>query len=485
MLKVTLSRLELGPATKAAIHEQFTGGDGQVWVTSNVKVDGVDDTGSARVPASALQGNQLNLKEVLNQPDAKDVSAAQLVEVRFELSVEGRTVDATIARRLDRPFASRTERSPSSGSSPAYHLHWAARNSENPDSREITGQSTHRSLSEMPEPQQTVARKQLSTIHTAAVHPCFANVPSVDSALIIDCEEFSPPVSDFRNWAHAGWGHRSGFFHQRRDIMQCRSDVCETCMNAGRSKSDIRAIVLHETAAWGQLDRGFPGGRAWRNEGSNLKNTAAQFCVHTDGSIAQHYDVVQRVSHAHGSMNSHSIGIEFTNPVWVSRGDVESDNTVILPGSMLGAGDRWDTVKSWNSNNKRCVVPPQEILESLYALVDTLIFHLEIELTWRPLTTDAGSNLFLMNKWPNQFSDEAGIYSHFNLQGGHSDGVLPCLYIWLRKAKGFCAFHARAKAMELIDEYPTRVPDGHWSIIAGHKFLDVDGVEHEPSAECS
>jgi hypothetical protein len=499
-LILTFTHLEFSADACQEVESALTA-DRAVWATWNVKVrrsgGTTDNIDRLRITSANLVECRVDLSAGRFATSAPDIQSLQLL---FKVEIGGVVLDDTLERDVDSPFPNRDETSPSSrAGAPAFHLAWSLVNVDALGSTQRTGDSVvdH----EQPAAVQAswgAVRQGLATIETPQpAHTCWSAAtppPFLADSLVIEHQEFSPPVSDFRNWASSGW-IPGGVFHQQR-----RNTFC-------RAKSAVNALVLHETAAWGRLDRGWPGSTAWLNgyarhpaaghpssisDGKeqltpcnhagpqHLAEIAAHFCVHTDGSIAQHYDAVQKLAHG-GPHNDHSIGIELTNVVWVGSGDVDAANTVELQG-MLAAGAHWETVSSWGARD-RYVVPSREVLESLYGLVAALMFHFDIPPIWRQTTTNQGPDLFLMNRSQAELSGpEPGIYAHFNFTdpGGHTDGSFQTLYTWLRHERGFCSLHARQEAMQLCDAYP----HGRWRNVGGRRFLEIAGIAHTKTSAC-
>jgi hypothetical protein len=310
---------------------------------------------------------------------------------------------------------------------------------------------------------------------------CWVHTPSASDTLVIARAEHGAPVSDLTNWAD------DTIFHEER-----RATIC-------RQEENINAVVLHETGGWG-FDDPSSAPRTWRN-GPHISHwthrsaIAAHFVVHSDGSIAQHYDVVQRLGHA-GPRNEISVGIEFVNPVF---GYVRQPNNhphespewkyrmrvVNYAGEdyrVARGGRHFDTVLWWGRGRQdedwRYVVPSVDALEALNDLLGRLMFHFDVPKDWLSLSHGEDDHLFLMWHWDDWYGDEgsdrAGVYSHFNI-GGHTDGSFQALYTWLRRRRGLGPAAARRTAMDLVNA-PLTGEDTTWVRRGGRRFIDISGI---------
>jgi len=291
---------------------------------------------------------------------------------------------------------------------------------------------------------------------------CVTRQPASPDTLVVDGYEYPGPVADFLNW-RAGNNVFHGLKQAPPGEQQCRP------------LDQITAIVLHETVSWNDN----PAGDRWyRPESPNL---ATQFFVQTDGSIAQHYDVVQYVQHA-GPRNRHSIGIEFVNEVWVPANRVAGGSfTPPLPARDRTPRQVIQTDPDWGAFSYY-VVPPPNQLEALKALLDYLLDAIpSVPTVWAGLVgyPYADDNLFLISSLPELFGcdepfcNRAGVYCHYNLGAGHTDGSFLALYTWLRHRgldAGDAPGSAYATAIDLVRNAASVPPPPQQP---RHRYVDV------------
>lgn len=519
---ITIESIELTqPRVATWVFEEIVN-QHEVWVTWNFKLDGEDQIKSRPVEYEDLDSNTI----ILNEVKQIDVTDKRRLELRLKLEVRTELV-GSVNRLMEFPFANRREHAPAGddadpfafAGSAVFVLSWFSEHSSDDVERR-----THRTpryqdsqwISDDQRSNRFAVRNGLATINTEQRNWFWARDPALPDSLVIRGREYSPPVSAFRNWKDGadlpnGWS-RLGVFHQERKTM--------------KANSIVNAIVIHETAGFGLIDTGFPPAGPWVNTATEKKDIAAHFCVHTDGSIAQHYDPIQWLGHA-GPRNSHSVGIEVVNSAWTRSSSLTNNKYQI--GNHLSAGEWLDTVRGWAA--ERYVVPKVEQLEALARLVDDLVFLIGMpdrDLSVIEESVDGRERQkFLMSYWPSRFGpgapDTGGLYHHFMLGGiytrkngqkvkmnttdqgqavaAHTDGSFLALYVFLRRKRGFCAKHARMKAMELCDEHPsgqwtqvnhqnenvTVVTNGHsrtYNMSFVSKFIDVTDVTHEAGADC-
>lgn len=351
-----------------------------------------------------------------------NINGSSLLEIGLKLEVAGEVV-GRIARRIYSPFAGRREHVPTDDgnptaltpSPPSFVLCWSGDNDSSTDvlrrTERTTGYEDSAFITDEQRAERFAIRDGLATINTSIPAWFWSREPALEDSLVIDGREFEPPVRVFRNWKSGaqqlpGW-HRNAVFHEERKTQQ--------------RNSNINAIVLHETGGYGALDKGYAGSILWRNQPGKKKDVAAHFCVHTDGSIAQHYDTVQKLAHA-AHRNSHSIGIECANVCFISPKMAgtptdywqhydQTTKTFAIPNG-LSSGETLETTEWWGGNKTtRYVIPKLEQLEACARLIEDLMFLHSVPDTFLPemsqLTLADGSTLngrfFLMSRWAPRF----------------------------------------------------------------------------------
>jgi hypothetical protein len=280
----------------------------------------------------------------------------------------------------------------------------------------------------------------------AAPMDCSNREPVDPDSIVIGGFETDPPVSIFRNWKAGNNVHHINL----PTAGGCHGVKC-------RQRDQILAVVLHETAGYG-LDNPSTVPASWQN------NIGAHFVVHTDGSIAQHYDAIQCINHAN-YRNRISVGIEFVNLVWTNE-------TVFTPPNLALDRTPRETIPSWAPvHGSRYIVPPRNQLEALNELLGDLLVHVGVPNVWLSLNHPAGNHLFLMSDWPEVYGcagsdcDRAGIYSHHNIGSGHTDGAFQALYTWLRRRAHLSSEDAYEAAKTLVTD--------NMVVQDGRRFVDV------------
>ena len=276
---------------------------------------------------------------------------------------------------------------------------------------------------------------------------CGAYEPIYPNRLIIDQVEYDAPTPDFLNWKTG-----NDVYHLN---MSAPTGICPSkCRNIDQ----INAIVLHETGGW-SIDDPNSVPSTWTRNG-----VGAHFVVHSDSSVAQHYDATHCLWHAGRRRSRTSVGIELVNAVW-------TDEAVLTPPRTAIDRTERQTVPSWApGQGSYYIVPPLHQLETLYVLLESLLSHLSIPRVWLSLDHESANHLFLMNFWESIYDcassacDRSGIYSHINI-GNHSDGAFPALYTWLRGQVRFSSSEAYRVAQDLVTN--------NMVVEHGHRFVDV------------
>lgn len=294
-------------------------------------------------------------------------------------------------------------------------------------------------------------------------------VPVNENTLVVDGNEENA-VPNLTNWRGLYKNADGSFSQTKRDADKNFNDPLNPghtkyCAGPYRATTALNKVVLHETAGFNNYTSvsqfnilPFPNAQ---NPTSWYK-AMPHFCINKDGSIIQFLDVCEHVEHGEG-LSSSSIGIEFVNHPWGQDG-FSQDGSVkggITP-FQIPAISGYPSLN--NKNVTTCLyIPAEAQLESLVNLLNTLfsVSSLSsIKQNWlnvininpAKFTTEKLDDLkayFILNNASiylknikysgingNVSSDgwstnTAGIFDHA-LFGGHTDGMIPSFYTWLR-----------------------------------------------------
>jgi hypothetical protein len=218
---------------------------------------------------------------------------------------------------------------------------------------------------------------------------CRTYTPTNADRLVVGRTERTPPSGvALRNWADPG-------------VLHFTNPASPTC----RTLSDVDEFVLHETAGTGNPQNTIQSRRL-----------GIHFVAHGDGSLTQHNDVVDRLSHASGH-NTRSIGIEIVNPVRPVPAGWPADRTVsVRPGP------------------RPITLPSLDQCETTTKLVRYFVDGGVIPNVWRGID----GTQFLLGRDTTITGPVSGIVAHSHVSTiGKEDGRFPALYGWLRVVKGY------------------------------------------------
>ncbi|GAA3628106.1 hypothetical protein GCM10022397_12160 [Flavivirga jejuensis] len=325
---------------------------------------------------------------------------------------------------------------------------------------------------------------------------------SNENRIILNDVGFQAPVPNFLNWNNDRVHHIDSLIGGRREDF--------------RISNEITQIVIHETAGF-RFDNPSNPPDTWNKSGRDrAESLGAHFVVHTDGSITQHYDIAQRISHA-GPRNDSSIGIEVVNSVWfdgrsgyrvpgtsvnnsertlvhswVNRLENKREYNRRVHGAQDDNSDRFESGTPRLRKHQRYVVPTDPQLMALNTLVDWLVnqpslaiisdfLSLNHETVSGAQISADSENLFLLDGWRSQYGldttghNRPGILSHFNIGGRHSDGTFPTFYLWLRSRNNS---HAQAMT-KIIGAFNTQIDGNNGRVnnrTRRQKFIDITGI---------
>lgn len=172
-----------------------------------------------------------------------------------------------------------------------------------------------------------------------------------------------------------------------------------------RRLEDVTEIVIHESVTLSHQST---------VETLMRRGGGVHFIIAADGTVAQHADVLTRLSHA-SQHNSNSVGIEIVNPYYPR---------------WLRDGLPWrDVIDAPWAHEGEYVLPTPAQLEAVSQLIDWLTSAksgLKIPRRWLGLS---GSK-FALGRVPAAERPSKGVLAHtyFN----HADGGFAALYAWLR-----------------------------------------------------
>ncbi|WP_437371099.1 N-acetylmuramoyl-L-alanine amidase [Maribacter litoralis] len=263
---------------------------------------------------------------------------------------------------------------------------------------------------------------------------CRSNTPENSNSLIIDKFEVGVlPNINVRNWSDDEIFH---FTVPSR--VNCRGPL------------DTHMIVLHETSF-----------STWHlNRPSQLQNNrglSVNAYILQDGTVIQCNDLVDQMSHAGGSYNTHSFGFEIVNGT-VPR----FDPTRVDEGFETSWAGR-DVVEGTVHNPDRIYIPPTvDSLEAAanlmrYLTEPTAVHSLTIPRVWPGVSE---TNVFSVRTDRSIRSTSRGIVGHGQYSGTRYGGIFPTLWCWLRiegdGGNGFSVADSTSIARNLlsITNYP-------------------------------
>lgn len=466
----------------------------EAWLTGNVVVSGGNDAGEHvvrrrldSVDTTELRDSGTTTCSIPPLFKMVDAAGAQQITVRFKVEISGgpglELVGKPIVQILRHPFhrpAATTPAPTAAGPSP-YELMWEAKNPRVERAKRTKG----------PYP---LARNLTTTAVRNKPPNCWQYNPVHKDTLVVDRTEYDTGHSiKLTNWH--GWDPRENngplggglykslahppkvYGYRLHGDTSARGRKKTIC----RDLSEIKTIMLHETAGWGMDDPLYMP-RKWRTS----EQIGTQFNVTTDGRIFQYYDAVQRVSHISAKRNDDGVGIEFSNIVYATPGPTGE----FTPPSRANDHTTRRTVKWWGYGSKKYIVPPLAQMEALFELVQLLLTILpSVPGKFRALDAhgEAGApdeKLFLMSRWTSVYDTDSlpGMYSHHNVKD-HVDGSFQSLYLWLRTQADVSSYDGSTRAekaynaaIDLTDNHQVRHSCGVGSDKKDRFFVNVKDV---------
>ena len=278
-------------------------------------------------------------------------------------------------------------------------------------------------------------------------------VPVNVDTIVVNTQEFSSGISNFKNWSN-------------------NASLHNTNAKTVREASDIKFIVLHETSG-GDGGSGFDA----------VRGTTSHFVVASD-EVRQFNDLSEIEWHV-TIFNDTAIGIEFKNPDWV--------RTKVAGSDYIDA--------KWSGDYPSYTVPSTDKLENLILLLERLVSKNEagfpsIDPTWLQIVsfndvsniwdfkdtdipTDDKKSLkkfFIYSSGidymrPDNFDTSVkGILSHNSVsnlitvnnktvidEDLHTDGSFQALYSWLRIMQSIEMNDAYSNAKDLVENKMVKV----------------------------